>query len=55
MPWEVRRNVGYCKGLKPWAVVVQATGDIVACHATKAKALAQMRALYANEPQPRRR
>lgn len=43
MPWEIRRQGGqHC-------VVKIADGGVVACHATAAKANAQLRALYASE------
>jgi len=49
MPWVVSVD-GRCTPSKPWAVVKQQDGSIVACHATKAGAIAQQKALYANEP-----
>lgn len=48
MPWKVSKGHG-CPASKPWAVVKETTGEKVACHATHAKAAAQVRALYANE------
>ncbi len=48
MPWKVARGHG-CPKSKPWAVVKETTGEKIACHATRAKAAAQVRALYANE------
>lgn len=45
MPWQVmERNNKYC-------VVAEGDGKTVACHDTRAEALAQLRALYANEPE----
>lgn len=48
MPWKVERGHG-CPDDKPWAVVKETTGEKVACHATKEKAQAQQRLLYAQE------
>lgn len=46
MPWKIeRRGNQYC--------VVKIGGGTVACHSSRAKALAQQRALYANEPSAR--
>lgn len=42
MPWRIRRS-----GNK-WQVVNQDTGRVMGEHDTKAKAMAQLRALYAN-------
>lgn len=42
MPWKVvAKNGQYC-------VVKRDTGAVVHCHPTRKKALAQLRALYAN-------
>lgn len=49
MPWVVTVD-GRCPTDKPWAVLKQTDGSIVACHPTKDKADAQQKALYANEP-----
>lgn len=48
MPWEVKKGQG-CGSSKPYAVV-KVGGGRVACHETREKALAQVRALYASEP-----
>lgn len=47
MPWHVSRSSG-CPSNKPWAVIKTTTGKVVACHESKSKAQAQLRALYAN-------
>lgn len=49
MPYHVTRS-GECPASKPWAVVKDADGDIMGCHATERDADQQMAALYANEP-----
>ncbi len=49
MPWTVSEDTR-CPSGKPWAVVKQADGSVVACHATKESAIAQQKALYAKEP-----
>ena len=46
VPWRVDPNHEGCDG---FAVVKKDTGKLVACHPTREKANAQMRALYANE------
>lgn len=46
MPWKVQRNFGDCNG---YAVVKEGTNEIEGCHATRAAAEAQQRALYASE------
>jgi hypothetical protein len=46
MPWKIERNFGDCKG---YAVVKEGTNEIEGCHATRAEAVAQQRALYASE------
>lgn len=48
MPWKVVKDETACSASKPWAVKVEATGETVGCHETKAKALAQLAALNAN-------
>lgn len=52
MPYELRKGGGGCKG---WAVVKQGSGAVVpgGCHPTRAKAVAHLRALYANVPDAR--
>ncbi|CAB4159313.1 hypothetical protein UFOVP711_78 [uncultured Caudovirales phage] len=49
MPYSITRGKG-CSPSKPWGVVKDSDGAVVACHATKESALAQIRALYAIEP-----
>lgn len=49
MPYSIARGKG-CSPSKPWAVVKDTDGSVVACHASKESALAQIRALYAAEP-----
>jgi hypothetical protein len=46
MPWKIERNFGDCNG---YAVVKEGTNEIEGCHATRAEAVAQQRALYASE------
>lgn len=48
MPWEIRRNYGGCSG---YAVVKLPDGSVSGCHSTRGEARAQMRALYASEPE----
>jgi HK97 family phage prohead protease len=50
MPWKAEQGHG-CTGATPWAVVKTTTGEKVACHASKAKAQAQVDLLYAKEGQ----
>lgn len=45
MPYEIKQNCGGCKG---YAVVKQGTTDVVGCHPSKSRAMAHMKALYAN-------
>lgn len=47
MPYKVATNV---EGCSAYAVIKPNTGELVACHASKAKAAAHVRALYANVP-----
>ncbi|HEY5986523.1 MAG TPA: HK97 family phage prohead protease [Streptosporangiaceae bacterium] len=49
MPWKAMPGHG-CSGATPWAVVKTITGEKVSCHATKAKAEAQVKLLYSKEP-----
>ena len=49
MPWHVTKS-SKCPDSKPWAVVKDTDGSIVACHASEGSAKKQMAALYANEP-----
>lgn len=48
MPWHVAKS-DTCPPGKPFAVIKNADGSTVACHATKDGATAQIRAMYANE------
>jgi HK97 family phage major capsid protein/HK97 family phage prohead protease len=45
MPWHLSDTAPGCKG---WAVVKDADGEVVGCHPTKEKALAQLAALNIN-------
>ena len=47
MPYKVATDV---EGCSAYAVIKPSTGEMVACHTTKAKAAAHVRALYANVP-----
>lgn len=47
MPWIVKKT-DQCEKSKPWGVFNQATGRLVACHATQESAKKQQAALYAN-------
>lgn len=49
MPWKVEASSSHCPDHKPFAVVRSDTGALVACHATRENAEAQMRALYSTE------
>ncbi len=49
MPYSVGKHDA-CPASKPYGVTNTQTGTLHGCHATKAKAQAQQRALYANEP-----
>jgi HK97 family phage prohead protease len=48
MPWHVAKSA-QCPASKPWGVIKDADGSLVACHATEASAQKQVDALYANE------
>lgn len=48
MPWHVAKSSS-CPDSKPWGVIKDSTGTVVACHASKDKALKQLAALYASE------
>lgn len=48
MPWEIRQNYGGCSG---YAVVKLPDGSVSGCHTTRQSARAQLRALYASEPE----
>jgi hypothetical protein len=45
----VKKGYGRCGGSKPYAVVKDDDGSVEGCHETRAKAQAQVRALYASE------
>lgn len=45
MPWKVEQGAAGCKGF----AVVKESGELVGCHPSKSRAMAQMRALYASE------
>ena len=45
MPWKIKHGASGCKGF----AVVKESGELVGCHPSKSKAMAHMRALYANE------
>jgi HK97 family phage prohead protease len=49
VPWHVSKSAK-CPASKPWAVIKNDTGEVVACHASEADAQAQVAALYANDP-----
>lgn len=49
MPYHVAKS-SKCPSSKPWAVIKNSDGSVMGCHPTKAKANAQLKALYANEP-----
>lgn len=48
MPWHVAKS-SKCPNHKPWAVIKDSNGQVVACHISQESANAQLRALYANE------
>lgn len=48
MPWHVAKS-SKCPSSKPWAVINSDTGDTGnRCHADRASAIKQMKAMYAN-------
>lgn len=49
MPWHKVNHHSECTSAKPWAVVKDATGAVVGCHASEADADKQLAALYAAE------
>lgn len=53
MPYKVSDKGGGTCGTSQYAVLNSDTGATVACHPTRAKALAHMQALYANVPEAR--
>lgn len=48
MPWHVSKSSD-CPSSRPWAVIKDSDGSVVACHKTESDAMQQMKALYANE------
>src|SRR5262245_56855355 len=48
MPWHAAKSAA-CPAAKPWAVIKDTDGTVVACHPSKAAAQKQVAALYANE------
>lgn len=49
MPYKVRAGHRSCAGSRPYGVVSEESGRLMGCHATRASAQTQVRALYANE------
>lgn len=49
VPWRIVENSSKCSGGEPYAVVKETDGEVEGCHATRAEATAQLRALYASE------
>lgn len=47
MPWHVEQGAAGCAG---WAVIKDADGSLAGCHPSQAEAMAQVAALYAQEP-----
>jgi len=50
VPYEVVRDTNACPVSKPWSVRNQQSHRNMGCHATRAEAMRQLAALYANEP-----
>lgn len=51
VPWHIVETSAQCPASKPWGVANDADGDVGGrCHETRERAIEQMRALYANEP-----
>ena len=50
MPWHTTQH-SECPADKPWAVVTDASGEVMGCHPSEDAAHEQMAALYANEPE----
>jgi HK97 family phage prohead protease len=48
VPWHVAES-GQCPATRPWAVIKDSDGSVVACHVSKDSADKQVAALYANE------
>ncbi len=49
MPYQVVQDHPDCAADTPWAVVKEATGELMGCHDSEASAMAQQAALYAEE------
>lgn len=49
MPWKIIRSEARCSASKPYAVVAADTGRTAGCHASRASAIRQQRALYASD------
>lgn len=49
VPYDVVQDHPDCAADTPWAVTKQGTGELMGCHGTEEGALAQQRALYAEE------
>lgn len=49
MPWDIKKGDSRCPSSRPFAVVKRGDGSLEGCHASRAKANAQVAALYANE------
>ena len=49
MPWHVSQSA-HCPASRPWAVIKDSDGSVVACHPSKQAADDHMAAMYANEP-----
>ena len=45
MPWHVEKR----SGKKPWKIIKDSTGEVVGSSASKAQAVASIRARYAHE------
>jgi len=49
MPWHIVENYSKCEAAQPFGVIKDSDNSLAGCHATRAAAEAQMRALYASE------
>src|SRR5438105_2027238 len=50
LPWHIEYGNAECND-DQWAVVLDSDGSVAGCHPTRADAVSQMQALYANDPQ----
>lgn len=50
LPWHIEYGNAECDD-DQWAVVQDSDGSVAGCHPTRADAVSQMQALYANDPQ----